>query len=332
MKYLLILLPFIILYASGNIFAQSQAPVQTDSIPAELRSSEFQYAGTPRVTMDGTMPLRYTKIKPVPTAIASSLFVGTMVALHYNEKNAWWSGQRRSFHFEEDYGSALQVDKFGHAFGGYIMSYGFSEVLLESGFNVDDATVYGSALGLLYQTYVETEDGFATDWGFSPSDWYFDAIGATYFLAQHYMPVLQNFVLKWEYIPTEWSGKPNMNNRPRTFIDDYNSSTFWISANMHNILPGEFGEKWPEWLNVAVGYGADGIGVKLDPNGPPDQLTQRRFLVSLDPRLDKLMPEWGSLWNWWRQTFRHLKIPSPTLEFSQGKTKFYLFYPFRMSF
>ncbi len=292
--------------------------------------TQFTYAGERRYTMDGSLPRLNTKLKPVTAAILGGVYVGAIVFLHIHQQHAWWSGSRGNFHFEEDWVSAMQVDKAGHAYGGYIASYVMSEGLMASGLSWKDATFWGSVFGLAYQTYVETEDGFAKQWGFSPSDWYFDALGPLFFLAQYHVPALQNITPKWQYVPSEWTGEPVIN-RPRTFIDDYNSSTFWWSLNVDNILPAELKKYWLPWLNIAVGYGADAVDVKADPNGPPDQLSQRRFVVGLDYNLVKLLPDGGWFWNWLRQSLNFLKLPSPAVEFTNSGTKFKLLYPFRIS-
>ncbi|MEI7812959.1 MAG: DUF2279 domain-containing protein [Ignavibacteria bacterium] len=296
-----------------------------------LPQSKFMYSTDRRYMIDGSLPMVNTKIKPVPAAIAGGLYFGTLIVLHQSQKNAWWSGTRRSFHFQEDWTSALQVDKAGHAFGTFLMSYFITEGLTLSGFGWDAANIWGSALGLGYQTYVEVEDGFAKDWGFSPSDFYFDAMGSIFFLAQHYVPVLQYVTPKWQFVPSEWTGK-GVIGRPRTFLDDYNSSTFWWSVDVYNLLPKNQQKYWLPYLNVAIGYGGDDIGVIADPNGPPDQLSVRRYIVGLDINLTRLIPELGGGTDWWiKQTFNYIKLPMPAVEFSKGNAKFYLLYPFRIN-
>lgn len=334
--YSIIALLFVFLFSSLVSAQDTLSSSVTDAKP-ELKDSslyiplsQFTYAGDRRYTIDGNLPFRKTQIKPLQTAIIGGVFATTVVALHINQENAWWKGQRRSFHFVEDWQSALQVDKLGHSFGSYLMSYGTSESLMASGFNWDDATIYGAIIGLCYQTYVETEDGFASSWGFSPSDWYADAFGSMFFLAQHYVPALQNITPKWQFAPSEWTGKPIIN-RPRTFIDDYNSSTFWWSLNVYDILPKSAKKYWVPWLNVALGYGGDAIDAVTDPTQPPDQLGQRRYIVGLDLNLVRILPEGGYFWNWFRQTLNYIKLPTPALEFSKAGTKFYFFYPFRIS-
>ncbi|MGE5681200.1 MAG: DUF2279 domain-containing protein [Bacillota bacterium] len=295
-----------------------------------LPVSKFTYSGDRRYTIDGSLPNLKSKLRPVPASIVGGLYLGTLVYLHFHQQNAWWSGNRGNFHFQEDWVSALQVDKAGHAFGAYIMSYMLTEGLTVSGINWDDANIYGSALALAYQSYVETEDGFAKSWGFSPSDLYFDALGSIFFLSQHYIPALQKVTPKWQFVPSEWTGKPVIT-RPRTFIDDYNSSTFWWSVDVYNLLPKEKQKYWLPWLNVAVGYGGDAIDANPDPNGPPDQLSVRRYVLGLDFNLVRMIPETGSFLDWAKQTLNYIKLPAPAIEFTKNGTKFYLLYPFRIN-
>jgi hypothetical protein len=307
-------------------FTQNQVCDTTKYLPAKL----FTYAGYRRYTINGELPNLKTQIRPATTAVIGSIYLGTLVWLHFHQQNAWWSGNRGKFHFEEDWVSALQVDKAGHAFGSYIMSYFMSESLIASGLSWDDATLWGSIFALTYQSYIETEDGFAKTWGFSPSDFYFDALGSLFFLSQHYVPALQNITPKWQFIPSEWTGEPIIN-RPRTFIDDYNSSTFWWSVNVYNLLPESTKKYWVPWLNLAIGYGADAIDANPDPNGPPDQLSKRRMVIGLDYNLVRLLPDGGWFWNWFRQSLNLVKLPSPAIEFSNTGTKFILLYPFKIN-
>ena len=332
-----IILSVALFLSSHILMGQTEAPdsslntkTVSDSDHFYLPVSQFTYAGDRRFTISGDQPRLTTEIKPMTTAIVGGVTLTSIIFMHIHQNNAWWSGQRRSFHFQEDWISALQVDKCGHTFGGYMFSYGMDEALKTSGVDYNSSALYGSIFGLAYQTYVETEDGFAKDWGFSPSDWYFDFIGPAFYLAQHYVPALQNITPKWQYIPTEWTTNANIN-RPKTFIDDYNSTTFWYSVNVNNILPDNLKKYWVPWLNIVVGYGADS---DLKPNllGPPDQQNIRRFIIGLDYNLVRLLPEGGSFWNWFRQTLNYMKFPSPAVQFSNGIVKFYVMYPFLNKF
>jgi hypothetical protein len=296
-----------------------------------LPRDKFLLAGTQRYMADGSLPRLSTEIKPVTASILGGVVAASVIALHIHQANAWWKNQRSFFHFQEDFVSAMQVDKCGHAFGGYYLSYGMDEALKSSGVAYDASAFWASTFAAAYQTYVEVEDGFATDWGFSPSDWYFDMMGPAFYLAQHYVPALQNITPKWQYVPSELAGRPVIN-RPRTPIDDYNSSTFWYSINVYNILPQQYKKYWVPWLDISIGYGADAIDAKIDPNGPPDQYSKRRYVIGIDWNLRELLPDGGTFWNWVKQSINYIKLPSPAFEFSHSGTKFYIAYPFNIRF
>ncbi len=323
----------LVIIPAGITPAQSADSVSTTenlNFSKYLSPDKFTYAGERRYTLDGLLPNLKTEIRPAKALIFGGIYLGAITGLHIHQANAWWSKDRGKFHFQEDWVYALQVDKAGHFYGGYLISYVMSEGMIASGFSWTDATVWGTALGIAYQTYVEAEDGFARDWGFSPSDWYADVAGSLFFIAQHYVPALQNITPKWQYIPSEWTGKPVIE-RPRTFIDDYNSSTFWWSVNVYNILPDNMKKYWVPWLDLSFGYGADAIDAAAVAGGPPDQLATRRYMIGLDYNLVKLLPEGGWFWNWFRQSLNYIKFPSPAIEFKNNITRFYLMYPFRIS-
>ncbi len=327
----IIILAFLALH-NIQVYGQSDSAseayiVSSSNIPASLY--QFTYADQSRYTIDGSIPKSKTEWRPVQTAVMGTLYAGAFVGLYIHQNNAWWSASRGKFHFDEDWVFALQVDKFGHAYGGYASSYVMREGLLYAGVNDEDSHIYGALLGLAYQTYVEIGDGFARDWGFAPTDWYFDAIGAGYFLAQFYMPYLQSFSPKWQYIPSEYVGKPVIQ-RPRTMLDDYNSTTFYLSIDVWRLLPQEYKKYWVPWLSLAFGYGGDAIDFKIDPNGPMDQLSKRRYILSLDLNVNRLLPDGHPTFNWIKQCFNHIKLPTPSIEFSDGRTKFFILYPFSL--
>ena len=58
-------------------------------------------------------------------------------------------------------------------------------------------------MGALFELYVEFEDGFARDWGFSPGDAYADVVGAAWPVVQHYVPAAAHFQPKFSYYPSK---------------------------------------------------------------------------------------------------------------------------------
>ncbi|MFI5253017.1 MAG: hypothetical protein ACHQQQ_11370 [Bacteroidota bacterium] len=284
--------------------------------------SEFTWAGQRRYTMDGSQPNLSTQIRPLPTAVAGGLFFGSLTWLHFYQKRTIWAAGS-SFRIVDDFDESLSANYGGHFTGGYFLSYLSTDMLITSGFDPKMATICGSMMGFTYQYYVEVLDGYGSDFGFSPYDAYFQSAGAIFYLGSYYSPFLQNFTPKADYYPASWFG-----DRPKylskTPIDDYSAWTFWLSTNVHNLLPDAAKPYWPEWLNIATGYSARNLGY-------PDQY--RVLVLAPDVNLAKILPEGGPVWNWWRQTLVFLKIPGPALEFQINKeTRFYLFYPFNINF
>lgn len=291
-----------------------------------LTEAEFRYADNPRYGFLGSRPLRQTDIQTWPTVAMATVYTGIVVGFHINQNNAWWKDQSGDWHVVEDLEYARGLDKCGHFFNGYLMSSVCGDMLIECGFDRQTSTYIGAGMGLLYMTYVEVEDGFAANWGFSPTDAIANAFGAGYYLLQYHVPVLQNFTPRWSYVPVEWTGGRTINERPKTFIDDYNSTTFWLAANVNNLLPASAEPYWPDWLMLSVGYGIRNYAV-VNPDGTPVGVT-RRFLIGLDYDWVKIIPESEiGVLNYVRQLMNILRLPGPTLEFGDEGVSFGLFYP-----
>lgn len=333
-------------YASSVSADRSSMSADTSSVSANTSSgsanqtmvhdsifvpqSEFRYADNPRVIFLGGTPRRVTEIQPLPTIGLALGYSALVVGLHINQANAWWSNDRGPFHFVEDIQYAKGLDKLGHFYSAYIMSRLSGDLLMECGLSQDAGTAIGAAMGLAYVTYVEVEDGFAKQWGFSPTDAVGNVFGTAFYVGQQYVPFLQNFHPRSSYIPAEWVGNRPINERPTTFIDDYNSLTFWLSMNANNLMPKSWAEYWPDWLMITVGYGINNYGIiRTDGSTEP---VHGKFLIGLDYDLVKIIPrsKIGFI-NYLIQGLNIIRLPGPTLEFTHEGTRFGFFYPFAMT-
>ena len=116
-------------------------------------------------------------------------------------------------------------------------------------------------------------------------------------------------------------------------LKDYNSQTYWISTNVHSLFPnGSF----PQWLNIAVGYGADGMlgGTEnkwTDKHGNQFDRTDipriRRFFLSPDIDLTKIKTK-SKLLKTVFFTLNILKEPAPAIGLDgKGRLRYHpLFY------
>lgn len=299
----------------------------------KIDSTEFYYANTKRYSLSGELPNLETKIN-VPYFIGiTATTAAFMVSQHIYQSNTIWK-DKAEFKIIEDGQYALYADKAGHIFGSYIMSYAYTEFLSSAGISWELSNILGASIGLTYQTYIEVLDGYGSNFGFSPSDFYADIFGASFFLAQHYVPFLQNFTPKFMYIPADAHGERKR--RPHfAFIDDYSSHTMWMSVNVHNILGEEYNQYWPKWLQLSFGYAVRNL---CDPNDPNFDCTDsyavngivhgdRKFIIALDYNLAELISEVGAPFDWFVQSLNYVKFPSPAIEFGE-ETKFMLVYPF----
>jgi hypothetical protein len=282
--------------------------------------SEYRWADHQMVTLTGEPPRRYTKIQPIPAFTYLGAYFGILTALHYYQEQTFWRSSQ-SFRIRNNWDESLSANYGGHFIGGYFVSYISEQALIASGVSDKLAPIYGALAGLGYQTYVEILDGFGSDFSFSPYEAYAQTLGVIYFAASQYSRTLQDLSPKVNYYPASWAGgKPKAGSQ--TPIDDYCAWNFWISANISDLTGWKF---WPSWLNIAVGYGARDLGY-------PEET--RVITVALDYDLVKILPDGSPGWNWFRQTFDFLKLPSPGIEWRltrDGKnvgTHFYLAYPF----
>jgi hypothetical protein len=324
-------------FATCNTSTVSDSLEKKDIVPLDsLRQTmdscrytaqEFTYADTRAYTIDGTMPRRTTEWQLVPTIITGGVYTSLVAGLHIYQSQKVWA-DKASFRILDDFDVDLLADKGGHFLAGYTMSKFSADALMASGVSRNDAMLGGMAMGFGYQLYVEIMDGFGKNWGFSPTDVLFNGIGAGLFIAQHYAPVLQNFTPKATFFPAPWFGEKKRFYATDIWVDDYSAWTWWVSVNVHNLLPKTIQPYYPSWLNIAVGYTARNLDW--------DDAT-RRIIISLDYDLTKILPEGGAFWNWIRQYVNLIKLPAPAIEFTLSPSwgyvrppRFYLLFPFKI--
>lgn len=328
-------------YAVSN-FSHYTGPESSDETKTStiqknnyIPDSIFIYTNQPRYTMTGELPYLKSDPRFINILVLTGIFGGIFYAQHSVQQSDVWK-ETGPFHFLEDIQYALWVDKFGHFYGGYSTSYLFTEAFITSGFGWELSNILGSLMGLGYMTYIEILDGYSKGFGFSPTDYYFDVFGAGFYLAQYYLPVLQNFNPKFMYVNPKWIGEKDRQPH-ESFIDNYSAQTFWMSINIQNLFGGVVAKYVPEWLELSIGYAAyslcypplGGCDPSVSEPVSSDAWGNRKIIVSVDYNLVKLLPDGPPFWNWFKQNFKLFKLPAPAIEFGKT-TKFYLIYPFKL--
>jgi Predicted periplasmic lipoprotein (DUF2279) len=259
-----------------------------------------------------------------------ALYTTSMVGLN----ELWYKNYpRSSFHFFDDNKEWQQMDKLGHLLSAYTISRLTAALYQWSGVKALPASVYGTSLGMAFQTNIEVFDGFSSQWGFSPGDMIANTTGASLFLAQQTGWGEQRIGFKISFHPSDYSQyRPDELgcNLLQQSIKDYNGQTYWVSIAIASFLPK--GTKIPQWACVDFGYGAEGmIGAVTNPeicDANDNELNfdrYRKYFVSLDINLTKIPTTSGAL----KAVFgavSFIKIPMPTLEYSRNKFRFYWLY------
>lgn len=312
------LLLIIFLFTSSQ-FAQvedylktiKEKPLSLSTNNIQLPSVEFRSELTEKFN-----PYKSSVNYPILAGMGAAI-LGTATAIHLYQQKAWWSNERTSFHFQDDWNYALWIDKIGHAYGAMVIQHGISAGLEASNLESLESVWYASAAALAFQTFIEIEDGFGPQWGFSPGDFYGDVFGSAYPVAQYYFPYLKNFMFKASYFPKDLNKTSPISGQKHIIADDYHGQKFWVSARMKQVLPEKIAEFWPEFLMLAVG-----MGVKnLDGNGGG----QRDFYIALD--LDaETIPLYGSFWQFIKNTLNYVHLPMPGIRVTSGAAFFVFCY------
>lgn len=187
----------------------------------------------------------------------STATAGTHLALY----QTWYKNEPRSrFHWINDNHNWLQMDKAGHVFGAYFSATAASASFRYSGYNRQKSALLGAGFSLAFQMTFEYFDGKSSAWGASSGDIIANATGTlaaglqNWFWGNPRIPVRVTF-----HKSPFASYRPNMlgNSLPERMLKDYNGQTYWLDLNPERLQTRK--GKWPRWLGINVGYGADGL-------------------------------------------------------------------------
>lgn len=263
-------------------------------------------------------------------AFQGVVWTGSLLALN----KAWYSDYDRGpFHLFNDIGEWQQMDKVGHSFSAYWAAQLSSGMFRWSGVPRKKAALYGAGMGVAYESVIEILDGYSSDWGFSLGDMAANIGGSTLFAVQEYTWEEERIQFKFSshrvsYLEPQLIKRANakfgISNAERV-LKDYNGQTYWLSVNLWSFAKNS---KLPRWLNLALGYGADGMlggyrnewtdaesGKKYIRNDIP---RVRQFYLSPDIDLSKIRIHGKTPAIFQVLNSVKLKFPLPTLEWNTG--------------
>ena len=269
--------------------------------------------------------------------VSVAAYGGSLLVL----QRAWYEDDAKApFHVFDDSNEWLQVDKFGHAWTAYTTGRITTRLWEWAGVPHKKAVWIGGLSGFIYLTGIEFLDAYSDKWGWSWGDIVANITGSGLFMAQEFLWKEQRLQYKFSFHKNTYSD-PMLEERADSLfgdsfyermLKDYNAQTYWLSANIKSFFPKS---NWPAWLNIAVGYGADGMfgGFEnkwTDESG--NEVTRydvprvRQFYLAPDIDFTRIRTKSKFL----RTTFELLnsfKFPAPTLMIdSKGKVKAYAIY------
>ncbi|MEO1451022.1 MAG: DUF2279 domain-containing protein [Bacteroidota bacterium] len=246
----------------------------------------------------------------------SAFYLGGMSYLYF----VWYQDvERVPFHWYNDNAGYLQIDKFGHAFGGYLESYLGYHALRRAGVKRNKALLFGGPLGLVLQTPIEIFDGLYEGWGFSWGDMIANAAGPALIVGQELLWQEQRIRYKFSFWRSPYADQSNGylgNNFLESLFYDYNGHSYWLSTPINKWV---LKDKLPDWLCFSVGYSANGMfGEFENPRfwrGQPIPETRRyrQLLLSLDIDTSRIHTRHRWL-NGLLDALAFIKVPFPTLE------------------
>ena len=261
----------------------------------------------------------------------AALYAGSMTGLYY----LWYAGYpQSSFHFYNDNAEWLQMDKAGHTTTAYHVGLIGYEALRLAGWDEKHSLIYGGPLGFLYLTTVEILDGLSAGWGFSWGDVTANALGTGLFMGQQALWHEQRISMKYSYHKTEFTQyRPDLygTTLPENMLKDYNGQTIWLSFNIKSLFLNNE-SKFPQWLNIALGYSADGMtggfynATHYKGNKIPEFTRTRQFVLSPDIDLTRI-PVKNKYLKTALKVLSFIKIPMPAIMIdSQGNFNAYWLY------
>ena len=251
----------------------------------------------------------------------SGVYIGESVALGttlVGLNQIWYKDYpQTNFHFINDNKQWLQLDKIGHVYSSYHLGRVGAELLSWSGASKKEQLVYGATLGFGFLTVVETFDGFSQEWGASSGDIIANATGTALYVSQELLWKEQRIIPKFSFHQTKFASQ-----RPEALgvalneqiLKDYNGQNSWLSFNIHSFTKASF---FPKWLNLAFGYGGEGMLYGNNTEAIQNSVLQnpyRQFYLSFDVDLTKIQTKSHFLKTLF-SVFNTIKVPAPTLQY-----------------
>jgi len=250
---------------------------------------------------------------------AAVFYAGSLTGLSF----LWYSDYSTGrFHAFNDMDEWKGIDKLGHMTTAHHFARVQSDLYQAAGYTRAQSARISALCSFGYMTVIEVLDGFSEGWGFSVGDMCANTLGTGLFVANELSGKENLLTVKMSFHYTGYAKyNPSLlgENKLQQPLKDYNGQTYWLSLNLKDCLPKE--SRFPAWLNLALGYGADGmIGGDKNPNevdGVAVPFFNRYSQWYLAPDIDfSRIPVRGRGWKLLLRSLNFIKFPAPAIEWN----------------
>ena len=260
----------------------------------------------------------------------NTLIIGTGVAYGASLialNNAWYKKQRTSFHFFNDNAEWNQVDKAGHFYSAYQLSRFGNQLLLWTNLSEKKSAIWSTAMSQVFMVTIDIFDGFSSEYGFSWGDITANILGGGLFLSQQLAWHEQKIKVKFSFHYTDYAAlRPELlgDGYMEEILKDYNGHTYWLSFDIYALANKN--PKIPSWLNLAIGYGAEGMVYASENNNIANGYeSYRQFYLGIDFDLSHIKTK-SKFVNSVLFIMDMIKLPAPAIEWNNGGVNYYWFY------
>ncbi|MDA7502187.1 YfiM family protein [Chitinophagales bacterium] len=247
----------------------------------------------------------------------------------YSLSTTWYSEfEQGPFHFYNDNGEWLQMDKAGHFWTTYTEARIGMAMYEWTGLERRKAMWVGIGLAMTAQTTIEVLDGFSEKWGASLGDIAANTSGVGLLASQEYLWQEQRILLKFSAHLVDYDSQPSVvtqrvaslygTSSSEQLLKDYNGQTYWLSFNPWTLAGRS--SPVPGFLALSVGYGADGLlggfENEWETEGQPHDFRsiprKRQYYLSIDIDLTKI-PTKSRFLKTLFVGLNSIKIPAPSI-------------------
>jgi hypothetical protein len=266
--------------------------------------------------VDSTATIDKKRIRTL--AVGGTVAYGVSLA---GLSHLWYSEtESQSFQFFNDNAEWKQVDKVGHVFSSFYFSYGMSRALRWAHVPAKKSDLIATLVGFGVMMPIEILDGFSNAYGASGGDLLANAAGSALFLTQQRLWNEVRIYPKFSFHRTPYAELRSEllgGDLASEVLKDYNGQTFWLSLDVDKFW------RFPKWLNIAVGYGAEGMIYARDHQNVEAGYARpyRQYYLSIDFDLTSIKSRSKAI-NTLLFLANMVKIPAPALEFSRKDVRF----------